>query len=503
MMSRPGAAETHSPGGDGGDYDLLIVGAGFSGIGAAFRISQRNPGIRYRILERRERIGGTWDLFRYPGVRSDSSIFALSFPWEPWTREEEVADGADIRDYLESTARKRGIFEHIRFRTQVHSADWDSGTDTWTVRASEDGRETVYRARFVFFGSGYYDYDEGYTPAFPGIERFAGTVVHPQHWPEDLDYAGKRMVVIGSGATAVSLVPALARSAAKVTMLQRSPSYLFAGARVNPLVGVLRRFLSLSSTHRIARFMASAFEAMVWALARSAPGLAKRILRAQNSSLLPAGYPVDLHFKPRYNPWDQRLCLVADGDLFSAISSGTVEMVTDHIDHVDATGIVLRSGARVDADVIVTATGLQLRALGGVRVSVDGVEVKPQERFSYKAHMLEGVPNLIWCIGYTNASWTLRADMTARAAARLIRHMSEKGYTHASPQPASAPLSEKPLWDLQAGYVLRNPHALPKSARRRPWIVRQNYFADALDNLLADRVDEDMVFGRAGGLSDP
>jgi len=240
-----------------------------------------------------------------------------------------------------------------------------------------------------------------------------------------------------------------------------------------------------------------------YAQTRKHPEKVRANLLGRLQKLLPEGYDMGKHFTPRYNPWDQRLCLVADGDLFSAISTGTVEMVTDHIDHVDAAGIVLRSGARVDADVIVTATGLRLRALGGVRVSVDGAEVKPQERFSYKAYMLEDVPNLIWCIGYTNASWTLRADMTARAAARLIRHMSEKGYTHASPQPASAPLSEKPLWDLQAGYVLRNPHALPKSARRRPWIVRQNYFADALDSVLADRVDEDMVFGRAGGLSDP
>ncbi len=502
-MSSPCAAETQSAGDDGCDYDLIIVGAGFSGIGAAFRISQGNPGIRYRILERRDRVGGTWDLFRYPGVRSDSSIFALSFPWEPWTREEEVADGADIRDYLENTARKHGIFEHIRFRTQVHSADWDSGTDMWTVRASEDGCDTVHRARFVFFGSGYYDYDAGYTPEFPGIGSFAGTVVHPQHWPEDLACSGKKIVVIGSGATAVSLVPALARTAAKVTMLQRSPGYLFAGARVNPLVEFLRGFLPVNATHRIARFLASTFEALFWTLARSAPALTKRILRTQNVSLLPPEYPVDLHFKPRYNPWDQRLCLVADGDLFAAISAGRVEMVTDHVDHIDAGGIALTSGSRLDADVIVTATGLRLRALGGVRVSIDGTEVKPQERFSYKSFMLEDVPNLIWCIGYTNASWTLRADMTARAAARLIRYMRSKDYTRASPHIGNAPVTEKPLWDLQAGYVLRNPHALPKSASRRPWIVRQNYFADALDSLMADRVDEDMAFGRAGSLSDP
>ena len=500
-MSSPGAADTQPAIEDGGDYDLIIVGAGFSGIGAAYRITERNPGIRYRVLESRERIGGTWDLFRYPGVRSDSSIFSLSFPWEPWTRREEVADGADIRDYLENTARKHGIFEHIRFRTLVHAADWDSTTHTWTVHASVNGHATVYRARLLFFGSGYYDYDAGYTPEFPGIEGFGGTVVHPQHWPEDLDYAGKEMVVIGSGATAVSLVPALARSAAKVTMLQRSPGYLFAGPRINPLVERIRARFSLKNTHRIARFIASAFEALVWALARGFPGVVRKILRTQNASLLPPGYPVDLHFKPRYNPWDQRLCLVADGDLFAAIGTGQVEVMTDHIDHFDASGITLKSGRHINADIVVTATGLQLQALGGVRLSVDRVEVKPEERFSYKAFMLQDVPNLIWCIGYTNASWTLRADMTARSAARLIAYMQSKAYTRAAPHIGNKAVTEKPLWDLQAGYVLRNPHALPKSGTRRPWIVRQNYVADALDHRFADRIDEDMAFGRLDGPS--
>ena len=481
------------------ELDLVIIGAGFSGLGAAYRIRAANPGIRYTILERRERIGGTWDLFRYPGVRSDSSIFALSFPWEPWTRDEEVAEGADIRDYLEQTARKHGIFDQIRFRTHVLSAGWDSGTDTWTVRANQNGEERIWRARYVFFGAGYYDYDEGYTPDFPGIERFSGTVVHPQRWPEDLDYSGKKVVVIGSGATAVSLVPALAELAARVTMLQRSPGYLFSGSRDNALVGFLRWFLPLSVTHRIARFLASVFEALMWLMARSAPAFTRRLLRSQNASLLPPGYPVDVHFKPRYNPWDQRVCLVADGDLFRGIREGRVEVVTDHIDRVDAAGVVLASGARIDADIIVTATGLQLRALGGVRLSLDGTPVRPEERFSYKAFMLQDVPNLIWCIGYTNASWTLRADMTARSAARLIRHMRLRGHTHAMPHVTGEAITEKPLWDLQAGYVLRSPQALPRSGSRRPWIVRQNYFADAIDHLVADRIDEDMSFGNAGG----
>jgi cation diffusion facilitator CzcD-associated flavoprotein CzcO len=481
---------------DGGSYDVVIIGAGFSGIGAAYRIAERNPGTSYVVLERRDQIGGTWDLFRYPGVRSDSSIFSLSWPWEPWVRKEGVADGDHIREYMEDTAHKRGIMANIHFGTHVQSADWDSATDTWTVRAEENGTPKIYRGRFVFFGSGYYNYDEGYTPDFPGLENFTGTVVHPQFWPEDLDYTGKKMIVIGSGATAISLIPALAQKAAKVTMLQRSPTYLLAGSRVNPIIEAVRKVMPRRISHAFGRYFAVAFESMVWFLARTVPGVARKIIRAQNASRLPAGYPVDVHFKPRYNVWDQRLCLVADGDLFEAISAGRAEVVTDHIDHFDDTGVTLKSGQHLEADIIVTATGLQLQALGGVRIMLDGNEIKPQERFSYKAHMLEDVPNLIWCIGYTNASWTLRADMTARAAAKLIEYMNSRGYTHAFPHLGGEPIAEKPAWDIQAGYVLRNLHALPKSGLKRPWVVRQNYLADAFDHHFIDKIDEDMTFGR-------
>jgi len=479
-----------------GDYDVVIIGAGISGIGAAYRIAEANPGTRYVILERRSRIGGTWDLFRYPGVRSDSSIFTLSWPWEPWAGKEYVADGEMIRDYIENTARKHGISSHIRFNTTVVSADWDSATDTWTVHTDENGAPRTYRARFVFFGSGYYDYDEPYSPDFPGIENFGGTVVHPQRWPEDLDYTGKKVVVIGSGATAVSLVPALARKAAKVTMLQRSPGYLFSMPRVAPWMQPMRKLLPNKLFYRFVRTVALAFEKFMWVFARTLPGAMKKVVRRQNTKMLPAGYPVDRDFKPRYNPWDQRLCLVADGDVFEAISDGTLDIVTDHIEHFDQTGIVCASGRHLDADIVVKATGLNLLALGGVRISVDGAEVKPQERFSYKAHMLEDVPNLIWCIGYTNASWTLRADITARATAKLILYMKTHGYTHAYPHPAGGPMPEKPTWDLQSGYVLRNAHALPKSATRRPWVVRQDFLADSLDYRFLDKIEEDMVFGR-------
>jgi len=478
--------------------DVVIIGAGVSGIGAAYRITERNPGTRYVILERRDRIGGTWDLFRYPGVRSDSSIFTLSYPWEPWTRKEGVADGEHIVDYLVDTARKHGIDRHIRFGTQVHSADWDSAIDTWTIRTTDtaSGTSRSYRGRFVFFGSGYYNYDHGYTPDFPGIEAFAGTTVHPQFWPADLDYAGKKVVVIGSGATAISLVPALAAQAAKVTMLQRSPTYMLSSSRVNPLIELFRKLFPRKISHRMARLYSALFEGVIWFVARTTPKLARAFIRQQNASQLPPDYPVDIHFKPRYNPWDQRLCLVADGDMFAAISDGRAEVITDHIDHFDETGIALKSGQHVDADIIVTATGLALQALGGVQIRLDGTEISPQDRFVYKAHLLEDVPNLVWCVGYTNASWTLRADITARATAKLIAYMNSRGYTHAYPH-VTTPMPEKSAWDIQAGYVLRNPHALPKSGTRRPWNVRQNYFADAIDYNFTDKIDQDMTFGRA------
>ncbi|OBG30446.1 FAD-dependent oxidoreductase [Mycobacterium alsense] len=476
-------------------FDVIIVGAGISGIDAAYRISERNPGLTYTILERRAQIGGTWDLFRYPGVRSDSSIFTLSFPFEPWTREEGVADGEHIREYLRATAHKYGIDRHIRFNSRVVAADWDSSTDTWTVTAEEDGARRTYRGRFVFFASGYYDYDEGYTPDFPGIERFEGTVIHPQHWPEDLDYAGKNIVVIGSGATAVTLIPSLAERAGKVTMLQRSPTYLVSASKYGKVAAVARKLLPRRPSHLVIRMYSALTEAVFFFLSRKAPGLVRWLLRRKAINSLPPGYAVDVHFRPRYNPWDQRMCLIPDADLYNAISEGRAEVVTDRIDHFDATGIVLESGAHLDADIIVTATGLQLQALGGAAISLDGEPVDHRDRFVYKAHMLEDVPNLFWCVGYTNASWTLRADITARATAKLLAHMASHGYTHAYPHLGDQPMDVKPSWDIQANYVKRSWHALPKSGTKRPWNVRQNYLADAIDYRF-DRIEESMVFGR-------
>ncbi len=479
------------------DYvDVLIIGAGISGIGAAYRIQERNPQMSYRILERRSRIGGTWDLFRYPGIRSDSDIFTLSFPWEPWRRPENVADGEYIREYLSTTAHKHGIDEQMRFDTYVQSAEWDSTTDTWTVRAEQDGSARTYRARFLFFGTGYYNYDHPYQPEIPGIDRFGGEVVHPQFWPEDLDYAGKRVVVIGSGATAISLIPALAEKASHVTMLQRSPTYMMSMPRIDPMVDFIRKLLPPSLSHTVVRFRNAMFHVLTYFMFRKAPRFGRRLIRSKTMAALPEGYDVDLHFKPRYDPWDQRMCLILDHDLFNQISEGRAEVATGNIDHVDKTGIVLTSGARVDADVIVTATGLQLQALGGIRIIVDGAEVNPCDRFVYKEYLIEDVPNMAWCIGYTNASWTLRADMTAKAFAKLLAYMDARGYTHAYPHRGSEPIAEKPAFDLQAGYIKRSPHALPKSGTHRPWNVRHNYVLDIIDHRF-DRIEESMVFGRA------
>jgi cation diffusion facilitator CzcD-associated flavoprotein CzcO len=491
---------TVTPQQDPGYSDVVIIGAGISGLGAAYRITERNPHLTYTILERRAQIGGTWDLFRYPGVRSDSSIFTLSFPYEPWTRKEGVADGAHIREYLTTTARKYGIDRHIRFNSHVRSADWDSATDTWTVTCEEDGGQKQYRGRFVFFGSGYYNYDEGYTPDFPGLEQFGGTVVHPQHWPEDLDYTGKKVVVIGSGATAVTLIPSMAERAEKVTMLQRSPTYLMAASKYSRFAAVSRILLPRRASHLAIRMYNALTEAVFFFVSRRTPGLIRRLIRHVAVKYLPDDYDIDTHFKPRYNPWDQRMCLIPDGDMYTTIAAGRADVVTDHIDHFDATGIALESGGHLDADIIVTATGLQLQALGGASIKLDGAQINPCDRFVYKAHMLEDVPNLFWCVGYTNASWTLRADITARATAKLLAHMASHGYTHASPHIGDQPMTEKPSWDIQAGYVKRALHALPKSGTKRPWNVRQNYLADAIDYRF-DRIEEAMVFGRVAELA--
>ena len=480
--------------------DVLIIGAGISGIGAAYRIHKRNPGLSYTVLERRARVGGTWDLFRYPGIRSDSDIYTLCFPWEPWTRPEMIVDGGHIWEYLDQTARKHGIDKHIRFNSHVRSADWDSATDTWTVHTEYDGWPKIYRSRFLFFGTGYYNYEEPYAPTFPGIQDFTGEVLHPQRWPESFDYAGKRIVVIGSGATAVSLIPSLTDKAAHVTMLQRTPSYMISATKVEPTAVAMRKVLPLKLAHWLVRWRNAVIGGMLWLVARRAPEVSKRFLRRIAERNLPAGYDIDTHFTPPYNPWDQRLCFIIGADLYKEIAKGRVEMVTDHIDHVDADGIMLRSGRHLDADVIVTATGLQLQSLGGATISLDGEKVDPHDRFLYRRHMLEDVPNAAWCVGYSNASWTLGADLTARSFAKLVAYMDSHGYTHAYPHLGNVDMPEQPMFNLESGYVKRGLHLLPKSGTRAPWVVSHNFLADALRHRFA-AVEESMVFGRVATAS--
>ncbi|MGH3674255.1 MAG: flavin-containing monooxygenase [Mycobacterium sp.] len=488
---------THEP-----EYsDVLIIGAGFSGIGAAYRIREKNPQLRYTILERRERLGGTWDLFRYPGIRSDSDIFTLCFPWEPWTRPEMIADGDHIWEYIADTARKHGIDRHIRFNTHVRSADWDSTTDAWTVQTEVDGEPHTYRARFLFFGTGYYNYDEPHTPTFPGIEDFKGEVVHPQHWPESFEYSGKRLVVIGSGATAVSMIPTLTDKAAHVTMLQRTPSYMISAVKVEPTANLIRKVFPRKVAHWIVRWRNALIGALLWEIARKAPEFSKRFLRRIAERNLPAGYDIDTHFKPPYNPWDQRLCFILGADLYKAISDGDVEMVTDHVDRIDEKGIALRSGRHLDTDVIITATGLQIQALGGITVSIDGEKVTPHERFVYRRHLIEDVPNAAWCVGYTNASWTLGADMTARSVANLLAYMGSHGYTHAYPHLGDADMPEQPAFNLQSGYVLRSLDVLPKSGTRRPWALTHHYVRDVFGRPF-ESIEESMVFGRVQTLDE-
>ncbi|MGC4892734.1 flavin-containing monooxygenase [Micromonospora sp. DT31] len=459
--------------------DVLIVGAGLSGIGAAVHLGRECPDKTYAVLEARGAVGGTWDLFRYPGVRSDSDMYTLGYAFKPWTDPKAIADGDAIRAYVRQTAHEYDVQRHIRFHHRVLRAEWDSATARWTVHARRDdtGEDTTLTCGFLFTNSGYYRYDEGYTPRFPGVERYAGTIVHPQHWPRDLDYTGKRVVVIGSGATAVTLVPAMAQRAAHVTMLQRSPTYVVALPSRDPVAHAARRWLSPKAAYAVARWKNIALGVANFQLSRRAPGVVKRFLRRAAKGRLPAGYDVDRHFSPRYDPWDQRLCVVPDGDLFDALRAGRASVVTDTIDTFTPDGIRLAAGEEVRADVVVTATGLNLLALGGMTLVVDGVEVDLASTIAYKGMMLSGVPNFAMTIGYTNASWTLKADLVATYVCRLLRHLDATGQQIVTPL---APDTDDlvPIIDLQSGYVLRAVDQLPKQGPRAPWRLHQNYPRD-------------------------
>jgi monooxygenase len=475
----------------GEHFDVVVVGAGLSGIDAACRLRMDAPDRSFCVLEARERIGGTWDLFRYPGVRSDSDMFTLGFPFRPWRGDRSIVAGPDIRAYVEETAREYDI--EPRFGQRVLRADWSSSEARWTLEVEADGAVRRMTASFLYLGSGYYRYESGYRPEWPGEAEFAGRIVHPQHWPEDLDYAGKRVVVIGSGATAVTLVPAMAERAAHVTMLQRSPSYVVS----RPARDALARWIG----PRLTRLKNALLGLVFFNLARRRPEKVRAKLLGLARAALPEGFDVERHFGPRYKVWDQRLCLVPDGDLFAAIGSGKVSVATDEIGRFTPAGLLLKSGETLDADIVVTATGLAMQLFGGIAVRVDGAVVNPADRFAYKGMMLDGVPNLVLAFGYTNASWTLKCDLTARWFCRLLKRMRRSGETVAVARlPEPAP-ERRPMLEFTSGYVQRAAGMLPAQGPEAPWRVHQNYAKDLLA-LRFSRLDDGTLELARGGSGD-
>jgi cation diffusion facilitator CzcD-associated flavoprotein CzcO len=476
--------------------DVLIVGAGLSGVGAGCYLESECPWASYAIFEARDAIGGTWDLFRYPGIRSDSDMFTLGYSFRPWDGEKSIADGESILQYIKDTATEVGVDKHIRFNHRIIRADWFSEEARWHITATRlnTGEEVEVTCGFVFSCSGYYRYDHGYLPDFAGMDRFAGTIVHPQAWPDDLDYAGRRVVVIGSGATAVTLIPALAATAEHVTMLQRSPTYIASLPAKDPIANVLRWALPGRYSGPTIRWYKALTTQASYQLSKRWPRLVKRLLRTQVERQLPAGYDVDTHFTPRYNPWDQRLCVVPNGDLFKAITAGAASVVTDQIDTFTEKGLLLRSGAALDADIIIAATGLELLFLGGIELSVDGEAVDLASKLTYKGMMLEGVPNLAIAVGYTNASWTLKCDLTCDYVCRLLTHMRATRVQQCTPVNRDASVAPQPLLGLTSGYVLRSAASFPKQGSKFPWQVHQSYLRDYRALKMSGIEDDAMIF---------
>lgn len=480
--------------------DVLIVGAGISGIGAGRYLKTELPSKSFAILEARGVSGGTWDLFRYPGIRSDSDLHTFGYEFKPWRDEESIASAPRILDYLRETAAENGLDSRIRYHHKVLSVSWSTGRALWTVRVerADTGERTTLTCSWLFCAGGYFRYDEGFTPHFEGRERFQGTIVHPQHWPEDLDYTDKRVVVIGSGATAVTLLPALAETAAHVTMLQRTPSYVMPVPKKDALANALRKYLGPERGYALTRRKNIAQQRLVWSLCQRYPKAARRLIRWANTRQLPEGYPVDEHFNPPYDPWDQRLCAVPDGDLFKAIRGGKASVVTDRITTFTEDGLRLESGRELGADVIVTATGLNVQAFGGVRITVDGEEVRLSDTVAYKGMMLSGVPNLAFSIGYTNSSWTLKVGLLCEHFCRLLAHMDASGHDVCRPEAADPAMPTRPFLDFGAGYVKRAVDQLPRQGDRMPWLTSMSYHSD-VKLLRADSVtDPELHFARAG-----
>ena len=465
------------------DYvDVLIVGAGLSGIGSARHLQDKCPERSFALLESREVLGGTWDLFRYPGIRSDSDMYTLGYSFKPWLQRKSLADGPSILRYLQETASETGVDRHIRYRHKVLSASWSSDSAIWMVVAqrTDTGERMQLRCMFLLMCSGYYDYEHGYTPEFSGTADFEGRLFHAQHWPQDLDYRGKKVVVIGSGATAVTLVPELAKQAAQTIMLQRSPTYIASVPDEYPMASWLRRFLPGAWVYRLTRWKQVFFQIYIFNLSRKRPKLVRKFLLDRVRKELGDDYDVKTHFTPSYNPWDQRLCAVPEGDLFAAIRERRAEVVTDHIERFTAGGIQLESGRVLEADIIVLATGLNMKFLGGAQLSVDGVAIDPSKLFVYRGMMFGNVPNLAQVFGYTNASWTLKSDLTGDFICRLLNDMRRTGARVATPRVEEGTVEEAPMLDFTSGYVLRALGQFPKQGSKLPWRLYQNYILDFL-----------------------
>jgi cation diffusion facilitator CzcD-associated flavoprotein CzcO len=484
------------------DQDVLIVGAGLSGIGMAAHLQMHSPDRSFALVERRANLGGTWDLFRYPGIRSDSDMHTLGFVFEPWRHEKSIADGPSILEYLNRIVDERGIREHIRFNNKVVGADWDSAAARWTVTMEDDkGAVSTTTARWLYLGSGYYDYDEPFDANFTGREDFAGQIIHPQFWPKDFDYSGKKVVVIGSGATAVTIVPSMADKAAHVTMLQRTPTWYAIRPAKDGFANFLRKILPEKTAYRLTRFKNIRLQDIVFRRAREKPEKVADFLTKKLKQALGDRYD-PVAFTPPYNPWDQRLCLVPDADFFEAMKAGKASVVTDHIERFDKTGIQLESGQHLDADVIITATGLKLAVAGKIPVRVDGEPVAWNEHFYYKACMFSNVPNFSVVFGYLNASWTLRADIVSEYVCRVLNHMRDTGTTVATPLLADpTSLTEENIFDFSSGYIQRALHIMPKNADKLPWRLSQNYVQDRIDMRTGPVDDGVLKFGKAASVS--
>lgn len=476
------------------DFDVLIVGAGISGIGAACHIKRLCPDRSFALFEGREALGGTWYLFRYPGIRSDSDMYTLGYAFKPWTERKAIADGPSILKYLNETVDDNELRDRIFFRHRITRADWSSAANCWTVSVDINGGEETlaYTCNFLFLCGGYYKYDAGYTPDFPGLKDFQGELIHPQQWPEDANYTGRKVVIIGSGATAVTLLPELAKRAEQVTMLQRSPTYMLSRPAVDAFALRLQKLLPAKWSYGLVRWRNVLLTLFLFQFSRKRPQTMKNYLINQVRKHLDADYDVDQHFTPRYGPWDQRLCLVPDDDLFDAINSGKARIVTDKIDTFTGNGIKLLSGQTLEADLVVTATGLQLEVFNGISVSVDGQHVDPGSRFTYRGLMYNDVPNLATSFGYTNASWTLRADLTCAYVCRLLNHMAKTGASRCTPRLDQPEMTPSNWFDLSSGYVQRSAGKLPKQGDRNPWRAPQNYLIDIF-NLRFRKVNHEVL----------